>query len=290
MPNFMILQSYLKPYLTLLKVRLSLVVSFSAGFGYALAAHPFIFDLHFFIFCLGSFCIAGGASAFNQIIEKKTDKIMERTKNRPLPTKTLTLPQAYLCAITMTVLGLYSLYISTNILVILLSLISFIIYILIYTPCKKITPIAVCIGAIPGALPPLIGCVAVHNEFSSLGFTLFLLQFIWQFPHFWSIAWLGKADYKKAGFKLLPMQGNHKMVALQMVGYTLLLIPCGLLPAQLGVTGYVSAILVSIFNLLFLWPIIVFVKHDQRNIALTIMFSSFLYLPLVQIIYLIDKL
>ncbi len=280
----------LKSYCALLKFRLSLVVTFSAGFGYALSAHPFNFDTTFVLFCFGGFCMAGGASAFNQIIEKTHDQQMQRTKNRPLPTQALTILQAYICAIVVTLIGLYCLYKTTNPLVVLLGLLSWVIYVLIYTPCKRISPVAVLIGAIPGALPPLMGCVAVDHAFSPLGYILFLLQFIWQFPHFWSIAWLGKADYQKAGFRLLPMQGNHKMLALQMIGYTFLLLPCGLLPTQLGITGYFSAIGVSVGSVLFLIPMVLFFKKDTRKMVLLIMFGSFLYLPFVQMMYLINKL
>jgi protoheme IX farnesyltransferase len=166
-----------------------------------------------------------------------------------------------------------------------------ILYSFVYTPLKRVGPIAVFVGAIPGALPPLLGWTAATGHISYEAMIIFGIQFIWQFPHFWAIAWVADEDYKRAGFKLLPCGGQKDLnTAIQIMIYTLFLIPLGLLPATFGITGIHSAIAVTICGVLFLAQTFSLMKSGDRRSALKIMFGSFLYLPIVQIAYLLDKI
>ena len=178
----------------------------------------------------------------------------------------------------------------TNELTFILSVISFILYSFVYTPLKRVGPIAVFVGAIPGALPPLLGWVAFTGTISYEALIIFGIQFIWQFPHFWAIAWLADEDYKKAGFKLLPGKGEKDFkTAVNIMIYTLFLLPFGLLPAKFGLTGINSAIIATVCGVLFLTQTFKLMRDNSRAAALRIMYSSFLYLPIVQIAYLMDK-
>jgi protoheme IX farnesyltransferase len=166
-----------------------------------------------------------------------------------------------------------------------------ILYSFVYTPLKRVGPIAVFVGAIPGALPPLLGWVASTGKISYEGLIIFGIQFIWQFPHFWAIAWLADEDYKKAGFRLLPFGGQRDLnTAIQIMIYTLFLLPLGMLPAKFGITGIDSAIVATVCGVLFLAQTFSLMKTGSRASALRIMFGSFFYLPIVQIAYLIDKI
>jgi len=168
-----------------------------------------------------------------------------------------------------------------------LSLVSLLSYSLIYTPLKRVGPIAVLVGAFPGAFPPLLGWVAATGSLSFAGWLIFGIQFIWQFPHFWAIAWIADEDYKKAGFKLLPMKGKKDLnTAIQIMIYTLFLIPLGLLPAKFGITGINSAIIATVCGVLFLSQTFMLMRDGSRKSARKIMYSSFLYLPIIQISYL----
>jgi protoheme IX farnesyltransferase len=161
----------------------------------------------------------------------------------------------------------------------------------VYTPLKRVGSIAVFVGAIPGALPPLLGWTAATGSISHEALIIFGIQFIWQFPHFWAIAWVADEDYKRAGFKLLPGDGQRDLnTAIQIVIYTLFLIPLGLLPAKFGITGINSAIVATVCGVLFLAQTFYLLKSTDREAALRIMFGSFLYLPIVQIAYLMDKI
>jgi protoheme IX farnesyltransferase len=164
-------------------------------------------------------------------------------------------------------------------------------YSFVYTPLKRVGPIAVFVGAIPGALPPLLGWIAATGSISHEALIIFGIQFIWQFPHFWAIAWVSDDDYKKAGFKLLPSGGGKDLnTAIQIMIYTMFLIPLGLLPAKFGITGIDSAIIVTICGIAFFAQTFSLMKTGSRKSALRIMFGSFLYLPIVQIAYLMDKI
>ena len=276
-------------YKELVKFRLSFLVAFSCGFGYVLASGGQLNWIHLAWLCLGGFLVSGASITINQIIEKDLDKLMSRTMDRPLPTGRLSVREAALFAMVIAGIGLTILTLYTNVLTTLLSLLSMVLYSFVYTPLKRVGPIAVFVGAIPGALPPLLGWTAVTGMITYEALIIFGIQFIWQFPHFWAIAWVADEDYKKAGFKLLPSGGYKDMnTAIQIMIYTLFLIPLGLLPAKFGITGIDSAVVVTICGVLFLAQTFALMKNGSRRSALRIMFGSFLYLPIVQIAYLLD--
>jgi protoheme IX farnesyltransferase len=278
-----------KAYWELLKFRLSFLVSFSCAFGYVLAT-PHINWVTLAMVFIGGFLLSGSAVTINQIIEKDLDKLMTRTQLRPLPTGRLSVGEAVVFAIFCLLLGVAILLTYTNVLTTLLSVVSLILYSFVYTPLKRVGPIAVFVGAIPGALPPLLGWTAATGAISHEALIIFGIQFIWQFPHFWAIAWVADDDYKKAGFKLLPSGGQKDLnTAIQIMIYTLFLLPLGLLPAKFGITGINSAIIATVCGILFLSQTLSLMKTSSRQSALRIMFGSFLYLPIVQIAYLLDK-
>jgi heme o synthase len=278
-----------KAFIELLKMRLSLLVAFSCAFGYALASKGNINWEVLLMLTVGGFLLSGASVSINQILEKDLDKVMTRTKNRPLPTARLNVTESVIFIVTILFVSVYILWIYTNPLTVLLSLVSMIIYSFIYTPLKRVGPVAVFVGAIPGALPPLLGWVAATGFISYEALIIFGIQFIWQFPHFWAIAWVADDDYKKAGFKLLPSGGGKDMnTAIQIMIYTLFLIPLGLLPAKFGITGLDSAIVATVCGVAFLAQTFSLMKTGSRQSALRIMFGSFLYLPIVQIAYLMD--
>jgi protoheme IX farnesyltransferase len=238
----------------------------------------------------GGFLLSGSSIAINQIIEKDLDKLMTRTMNRPLPTGRLTIAEAFGFSMVCFIGSMALLITFTNPLTVILSLVSMILYSFVYTPLKRVGSIAVFVGAIPGALPPLLGWVAATGAISYEALIIFGIQFIWQFPHFWAIAWVADEDYKKAGFKLLPYGGKKDLnTAIQIMIYTLFLLPLGLLPAKFGITGINSAIIATVCGVLFLAQTFSLLKTGSRQSALRIMFGSFLYLPIVQIAYLWDK-
>ena len=278
-------------FFELIKLRLSLLVTFSALFGYVLASSNTInYDKLFFLF-LGGFLITSSSVINNQILEKDSDALMNRTKGRPIPTKRISINNSLYISIIFAFFGFYFLVYFLNLLTGIISILSLLIYSFIYTPLKKIGSIAVFVGAIPGALPPLIGWVSATNQISIEALVIFSIQFIWQFPHFWAIAWVADEDYRKAGFKLLPNGGKKNFsTAINIMTYTLLLLPMGLLPTIIGITGLTSGVVAIICGVLFLIQTIHLVKDFSKKSALRIMFSSFLYLPIVQISYVLDKI
>jgi len=279
----------MRAYLELLKIRLSLLVAFSCGFGYALASKGNIDWLALVMLTMGGFLLSGASVSINQILEKDLDKVMTRTKNRPLPTNRISITEAIVFIGFVLLLSVFILWQYTNPLTVVLSLVSMLLYSFVYTPLKRVGPIAVFVGAIPGALPPLLGWVAATGLISYEALIIFGIQFIWQFPHFWAIAWVADDDYKKAGFKLLPSGGGKDLnTAIQIMIYTLFLIPLGLLPAKFGITGLDSAIVATVCGVAFLAQTFSLMKTGSRQSALRIMFGSFLYLPIVQIAYLMD--
>jgi len=279
-----------KAFYELVKFRLSFLVAFSCGFGYMLGANGVINWLHFAMLSVGAFLVSGASITINQIIEKDLDKLMSRTMSRPLPTGKLSINEAMTFAIIIGAIGMGILMLYTNMITVLLSLLSMVLYSFVYTPLKRVGPIAVFVGAIPGALPPLLGWTAATGSITYEALIIFGIQFIWQFPHFWAIAWVADEDYKKAGFKLLPSGGKKDInTAFQIMIYTLFLIPLGLLPAKFGITGIDSAIVVTVCGALFLSQTFMLMKNGSRKSALRIMFGSFLYLPVVQIAFLLDK-
>lgn len=278
----------LKDYHILVKFRLSFIVVFSAGIGYLFAGGA---QSSFFLFLAGGFLITAASNALNQIIESDTDKLMNRTANRPLATGRMNNTEAIIAAGLMAVSGIAILWIWFNTLSALLGALSLISYAFLYTPMKKVSPIAVFIGAFPGAMPPLIGCAAASGGIDDMAILLFCVQFIWQFPHFWSIAWVSNDDYTKGGFRLLPSEkGISKASALHIVIYTVLLLPVSLLLYWMGYTGIVSAVIVFITGLLFLFQTIKLYRSCSTKDARSLMFGSFLYLPIVLIALLVDKL
>ncbi len=281
----------LKSYYELLKVRLSFLVAFSSGFGFILGSQGVVNWSNFIAFCVGGFMVSGGSITINQIIEVEYDKVMKRTMGRPLPTNRVSKWEATIFAITLLLIGFSLIFAFTNVLTLLISVVSMLMYCFVYTPLKRVGPVAVFVGAIPGALPPLLGWVAATGHISYEAWIIFGIQFIWQFPHFWAIAWLADEDYKKAGFKLLPANGKKDMrTAINIMIYTLFLLPLGLLPAKFGVAGINSAIIATVCGVLFLAQTFSLMRNNSRKSALKIMYSSFLYLPIVQIAFLVDKI
>jgi len=280
-----------RAYVELLKPRLSLLVAFSCAFGYGLATQGHMNWITLIILTFSGFLLSGASVTINQIIEKDLDRLMSRTLNRPLPTGRITVNEAVSFALLCLIVSLVLLWKFTNPLTVALSVLSMLLYSFVYTPLKRVGPIAVFVGAIPGALPPLLGWVAATGSVSYEALIIFGIQFIWQFPHFWAIAWVSDDDYKKAGFKLLPSGGgkDHN-TSIQIMIYTLFLIPLGLLPAKFGITGLDSAIVATVCGVAFLAQTFSLMKTGSRKSALRIMFGSFLYLPIVQIAYLLDKI
>ena len=281
----------LKAYYELLKPRLSFLVAFSAAFGFLLGAQgtPDLFLL--LMLSVGSFLISGSAVTINQVIERNLDTLMKRTSGRPIPMSKISHLEAIIYSVVVFVVGIVMVAYCTNVFAALLATSSLIIYAFVYTPLKRVGPIAVFVGAIPGALPPLIGWVAATGTLTYEAWIIFGIQFIWQFPHFWAIAWVSDDDYKKAGFKLLPGGGKKDLnTAINIMVYTLFLLPLGLLPSYFGLTGLNSGIVATCCGALFLGQTFQLMKDNSHKSALRIMFGSFIYLPIVQISYLLDKL
>ncbi len=282
----------LKAYMDLIKFRLSALVTFSAVFGYVLGDRGIDFGwVGFFGLTIGGFLISGASGAANEILERDLDKLMKRTQNRPLPLQTISLQEAYWFTSLVAISGISLLWIFTNPLTTWLGILSMVLYVFAYTPLKKVGPIAVFVGAIPGAMPPLLGWTAATGQITYEALIIFGIQFIWQFPHFWAIAWVSDEDYKRAGFKLLPSGGGQDLnTAIKIMIYTLFLLPLGLLPSYFGLTGLNSGVVATVCGVLFLAQTFSLMRDCSRKSALKIMFGSFLYLPIVQIAYLLDKM
>jgi protoheme IX farnesyltransferase len=236
-------------------------------------------------------CITGSANAINQAVEKDTDAQMKRTSTRPVASGRMSVRTAYTFAIITGILGVAMMWYFFNISSALLSAFSLFLYAFIYTPLKKINSIAVLVGAFPGALPCLIGWVAGNDDFSYTGWSLFLIQFLWQFPHFWAIAWVSHTDYSKVGFKLLPAnEGPTRFTALQSIMYAVLMIPVGFLPHYLHLTGSVSMWIVLVANIFMVVQCVRLYQNMGVPAARRVMFSSYIYLPIVYLALLADKL
>ncbi|MEA5137508.1 heme o synthase [Arcicella rigui] len=279
-----------KAYYELLKFRLSLLVAFSGAFGYSLAVDYLDWG-KITLISLAGFFITGAANIVNQIKEIELDKLMKRTQNRPLPTGRLTVNEALVFCVILFVLSSYILFVEFNFKAGLLGVISFFLYGFVYTPLKRVGPISVFAGAIPGAFPPMIGWVAATNHFGLEPGILFAIQFFWQFPHFWAIAWVADEDYQKAGFKMLPNNGHKDLrTAITIMIYTIFLVPCGFVPYLLHMTGINSAMVAVLCGVLFLSQTFYLMSKPTDRAALMMMFGSFIYLPIVQIAYLMDKI
>ena len=278
-------------YVQLLKLRLTLLVVFSAAITFAYAAKGQLKWSELLLMILGGILTTGSANSLNQIIEKDTDKLMHRTQNRPMPTYKLSTAEALTFAISIGVAGIFILTYYFNLITGILGLFSIISYSFIYTPLKLKSTFAVFVGAIAGAMPPLLGYVAYTNQFGFEPGIMFAIQFIWQFPHFWAIAWVLDEDYRRANIFLLPSkEGRGKSSALQIMLFTLVLIPVSLLPIKFGMAGTTLGIISILAGLAFFMQSVKLYKECSVKAARELMFGSFIYLPVVQIILLIDKL
>ena len=274
----------------LTKVRLTSSVVFSAIAGYFIAANQ-LNILLLINLVLGGFFVVAASNGFNQVLEKDYDKLMQRTADRPLPTKSMSVSEVFWISLFMALLGVFLLY-KINFLTGFFGTLSIFLYVLIYTPLKRISPISVFVGAFPGAIPFMLGWVAATNDFDIEPGILFAIQFIWQFPHFWAIAWVCNDDYKKAGFMMLPGK-KDKSTAWKNVVYTFFLIPLSVLPV-FGITGnlqlsLLAAIFVLIAGVWFFSIALNLYKKLTDESAKKLMFASFIYLPSVQLIFILDK-
>ena len=283
--------AFVSDFLQLTKFRLALSVVFSSIAGYLLAVDQVETKVLMELF-IGGFAVVGASNAINQLIEKDLDALMNRTKNRPLPTGNMSVQVATIISTVLTVLGIMVLYV-INIKTALFGLLSIFIYTCIYTPLKTISPLAVFVGAFPGAIPFMLGWVAATGNFGVEPGILFMVQFFWQFPHFWAIGWVLDDDYKKAGFKMLPSGNPDRLTAFQIVFYTLWTIIISLLPAT-SYTGnlhlsFPGAILILIIGLYLLYYAIKLMQLKTKDAAKKLMFASIGYITLLQLIYVIDK-
>ncbi|MCS6991895.1 MAG: heme o synthase [Chitinophagales bacterium] len=284
------IKAWIRDVSLLTKLRLSVLVVFSAAIGFLLASGHSVVWNQFFLLVFGGFLVTAASNALNQIIEKDYDRLMDRTRGRPLPAERMGINEALLIAGTFAFCGLTIFLVYFNALSAILSALALIVYAFIYTPLKRFTPAAVFVGALPGALPPLIGAVSAAGTFTTEGWLLFAIQFLWQFPHFWAVAWVAYDDYLKAGYYLLPSrQGRNRFSALQILWYTLMLVPVSVLPSVIGVSGINSFIVNLGCSLLFLYVAIQLVYTGTIAWARRLMFASFLYLPLVQLSVYFDR-
>ena len=287
-PNRLIAKIY--DYGLLIKFKLLLFVVFSASVAYLLGSRGAVNWQGFFNLSLGGFLITGAANGLNEIFEKDSDRLMHRTMHRPLPDNRMSEAEAMIVCILFGLAGFFILSTYINITSALLGMIGLFIYAFAYTPLKRTTPFSVFVGAIPGALPPMIGWVAATGHLSHEAFILFTIQFFWQFPHFWAIAWRLDDEYKKAGFKMLPSTGGKdKATAFQVIVYTVSLIPVGLMPYLFNISGLLSAIIITIAGLIFTSYSIKLYHSCSDKAARQVMFSSIIYLPVVMIALVLDK-
>ena len=275
----------------LTKVGLSLSVVFSSVAGYLLAASTVNYQT-IFLLAIGGYCVVGASNAFNQVIEKEQDGIMKRTKNRPLPTGRMSVNTAMVIATTLLIIGLVMLY-SINAKTALFGAISVFLYTSAYTPLKPVTPLSVFVGAIPGAIPFMLGWVAATGHFGMEAGILFMIQFFWQFPHFWAIGWLQFDEYKKAGFNMMPTTEKNKKASKFIIIYTIFMLFVSIIPV-FRVTGDlyllpVSAILVFLLGLIMLYYGVKLHKEQTDLMAKKLMLSSVLYITMIQIIFVVDK-
>lgn len=276
--------SKISGFVKLTKFRLSFLVVLSAVISYFTLSKDFDFA-RLGALILGGFMVTGAANGFNQIIEKRRDALMTRTAGRPLPQHILNNKEALLFCAFFALIGIGTLSFFINWLAGILGAISVLLYTLAYTPLKSKTPFSVFVGAFPGAIPTLIGAVSAGSgNFTFPAWLLFGVQFIWQFPHFWAIAWVSHDDYRKAGFFMLPSPlGRDKSSAFQIVIYSIFLIPVSLLPMMFGVSNLISGLFVAIFGVLFLLQAVrLYILSDIAS-ARRLMFGSFFYLPLTQL-------
>ena len=277
--------------LILIKHRLSFSVVFSSVCSYLIAFDVFSLTT-FLLLIIGGFFVVGSSNGFNQIIERRRDALMTRTSSRPLPSGVMTVNQALIICSFLSLLGLTMLYV-INFRTAIFGLISMIIYLALYTPLKPITPLSVFFGAIPGAIPFMLGWVAVTDRFSIETGILFMIQFFWQFPHFWAIGWVSHDDYKNAGFKMLPSGKRDNATAFQIVFYTIWMIIVSTLPyfsftGKLSI-GIYSLILILASGSLMLYQALKLMRYKDKQNAIRLMYASIFYLSFIQIIFVTDK-
>jgi heme o synthase len=281
-----------KDFSKLIKFRLTFLVVFSASITFLIgskAKHEPINWLHWGMLIVGGFLVTGAANCFNEIIEKDLDKLMKRTKDRPIPSGHMTTGQALILGLAMALAGTYLLgYL--NLPTGLLSVFSILFYAFAYTPLKRLSPIAVFVGAIPGALPPLIGYVAGYGTIDQVALIVFAIQFVWQFPHFWAIAWVLDDDYKLAGFRLLPTGKRDLGSAIITFIAAFILVPVSLLPTIYGYGGFWVGGVSLACSLVFLFLAFMLLINRDIKSAQRLMFGSFFYLPVVQLMFLFDFL
>jgi heme o synthase len=292
--NTLSLQSIYTDFKEITKAGLAISVLFSSIAGYLLGfddVNPFSWQT-LIVLSIGGYCMVGASNAFNQIIEKDLDALMDRTKNRPVPSGRMTSNTALFIAVLLTIIGVALLY-TINAKSALFGAVSIFLYVSVYTPLKTMTSLSVFVGAFPGAIPFMLGWVAATGNFGIEAGTLFLIQFFWQFPHFWSIGWFLYEDYEKAGIFMLPTGKKDKSTALQIILYTVWLIIASLLPA-LGRTGqlFISPVASVVVLLIGLWMLFYGVKLYQTRTpkaAKTLMLVSVSYITLLQLVYIFDK-
>jgi protoheme IX farnesyltransferase len=279
--------SAFKTYLVFTKFRLSFLVILSALSGYLFAGGKD--GLVIFYLMLGGTLVTAASNGANQIWERDLDKFMNRTNRRPLPTGQMSVREAYIICTCSLITGSILLAM-INWKSALLGILAFITYVFVYTPLKQKTPWAVFVGAFPGAIPPLLGAIAHTNAFGFEPGVLFFVQFTWQFPHFWAIAWVLYDDYLKAGFSLLPSKtGRSKHSAFQIMVYALALIPFSLVPWLLGWTGIYSLVIASVLGIGFFLYAYKLYHSLEVSDARKLMFASFVYLPIIQFVYVFDR-
>ncbi len=283
-------------YAQFVKMRLASLVVLSAAISFVIGSNELGEAINWtkmLMLILGGFLVTGSSNGFNQIIEKNLDKLMDRTQNRPLPQDRMSINESFVLAAIMGIVGIVVLWVFITPLSGILGTLALILYTAVYTPLKRITPFAVFVGAFPGAIPPLLGHVASTSGFGEIQFqawVLFAVQFMWQFPHFWAIAWVLDEDYKKAGFRMLPsLGGRDKSSAFQVLVYTLFLLPISLFPVLFGMSGSISAVIISICGILFSLQAYKLYNDLTIESARKLMFGSFIYLPVVQLAVMIGK-
>ena len=288
-----------KDYLLLIKPSLSIMVVFSSVLSFALTKGSESYESFWKMILLlfaGGLLVTGSANAINQVVEKDTDAQMKRTAKRPIASGRLSVNEGWAFAIITGVLGVFILGNWFNWLSAGLAAFSLFLYAFIYTPLKKVNSIAVLMGAVPGALPCLIGWAAGDNNLGIGGWVLFAFQFFWQFPHFWAIAWVAHRDYSAVGFKLLPAdEGPTKFTALQTIMYSLLLLPVSLAPFYTGMCSYgdlagkISLAVIALANLFMIGRCVVLYNKMDVGSARKVMFGSYIYLPIVMFAMLLSK-
>ena len=281
-------RSKLSDYSQLIKLRLSFLVVFSAAMSYLWATNRNVDSLTIWLLSIGGFFITGSANIFNQIIEKDSDKLMKRTLTRPLPDGRMNIKEAYALGIIIGISGLFILS-KINLLCTLLGALAMILYVGVYTPMKKISWLTIIPGAVAGSIPVVIGWVAATGEINRGAILLFLIQFVWQFPHTWSIAWLLNDEYNKAGIKIFPMKEKNKFSAILILLSTFLIIPSGLLLYMYESSGIHVAWMIALAGTIMLLFAFRFYRVRTDKSVVGLMLSCFAYLPIVLIILVVEK-